>query len=146
MLAALRTCRPVLLRGRVTEVTGTLITAQLPGVKVGELCKLYNSDTGESLDAEIIGFKQQQAILTPFGDTRGLSIYTEVCPTGTSHLVGVGRHLLGKVLDGLGNPFTAENYIEPEQWYPIYRDAPAPMQRKLIENHFPWVSGRLMVY
>lgn len=134
MLAALRTCRPVLLRGRVTEVTGTLITAQLPGVKVGELCKLYNSDTGESLDAEIIGFKQQQAILTPFGDTRGLSIYTEVCPTGTSHQVGVGRHLLGKVLDGLGNPFTAANYIEPEQWYPIYRDAPAPMQRKLIEK------------
>lgn len=134
MLVALRTCRPVLLRGRVTAVTGTLITAQLPGVKVGELCKLYNSDTGESLDAEIIGFKQQQAILTPFGDTRGLSIYTEVCPTGTRHLVGVGRHLLGKVLDGLGNPFTAENYIEPEQWYPIYRDAPAPMQRKLIEK------------
>ncbi|MDR5611167.1 MULTISPECIES: type III secretion system ATPase SctN [unclassified Arsenophonus] len=134
MLAALRTCRPVLLRGRVTEVTGTLITAQLPGVKVGELCKLYNSDTGESLDAEIIGFKQQQAILTPFGDTRGLSIYTEVCPTGTSHQVGVGRHLLGKVLDGLGNPFTAANYIELEQWYPIYRDAPAPMQRKLIEK------------
>ncbi len=126
--------RLIQIRGRVTQVTGTLLKAVVPGVRVGELCQLRNPDQSLSLMAEVIGFQQHQALLTPLGEMLGISSNTEVSPTGTMHQVGVGDHLLGQVLDGLGQPLNGSSLAEPAAWYPVYRDAPDPMSRKLIER------------
>lgn len=131
---AIDECRLIQIRGRVTQVTGTLLKAVVPGVRIGELCHLRNPDNTLSLQAEVIGFAQHQALLTPLGEMFGISSNTEVSPTGTMHQVGVGEHLLGQVLDGLGNPFSGGQLPEPAAWYPVYRDAPAPMSRKRIEQ------------
>lgn len=131
---AIDDCRLIQIRGRVTQVTGTLLKAVVPGVRIGELCHLRNPDNSLSLQAEVIGFAQHQALLTPLGEMFGISSNTEVSPTGTMHQVGVGEHLLGQVLDGLGNPFGGGHQPEPDAWYPVYRDAPPPMSRKLIEQ------------
>ena len=125
-------CRLIQIRGRVTQVTGTLLKAVVPGVRIGELCHLRNPDHSLSLMAEVIGFQQHQALLTPLGEMHGISSNTEVSPTGTMHQVGVGEHLLGQVLDGLGQPLQGGPLGEPAAWYPVYRDAPAPMSRQLI--------------
>ncbi|MDM5130242.1 SctN family type III secretion system ATPase AscN [Aeromonas piscicola] len=129
---AIDECRLIQIRGRVTQVTGTLLKAVVPGVRIGELCHLRNPDNTLSLQAEVIGFAQHQALLTPLGEMFGISSNTEVSPTGTMHQVGVGEHLLGQVLDGLGNPFGGGHLPEPAAWYPVYRDAPPPMSRKRI--------------
>lgn len=127
-------CRLIQIRGRVTQVTGTLLKAVVPGVRIGELCHLRNPDHSLSLMAEVIGFQQHQALLTPLGEMHGISSNTEVSPTGTMHQVGVGDHLLGQVLDGLGQPLQGPPLGEPTAWYPVYRDAPPPMSRKLISQ------------
>ncbi|MBV7598737.1 SctN family type III secretion system ATPase AscN [Aeromonas sp. sia0103] len=129
---AIDDCRLIQIRGRVTQVTGTLLKAVVPGVRIGELCHLRNPDNSLSLLAEVIGFAQHQALLTPLGEMFGISSNTEVSPTGSMHQVGVGEHLLGQVLDGLGNPFDGGHLPEPAAWYPVYRDAPPPMSRKRI--------------
>ncbi|RON67811.1 type III secretion system ATPase SctN [Pseudomonas fluorescens] len=134
MQQAIDKCRLIQIRGRVTQVTGTLLKAVVPGVRVGELCQLRNPDQSLSLMAEVIGFQQHQALLTPLGEMLGISSNTEVSPTGTMHQVGVGDHLLGQVLDGLGQPLNGSSLAEPAAWYPVYRDAPDPMSRKLIER------------
>lgn len=134
LLDTVNQARLIQIRGRVTQVTGTLIRAVVPGVQVGELCQLRAPDNSLSLLAEVIGFQQHQALLTPLGDMYGLSSNTEVSPTGGMHQVGVGEHLLGKVLDGLGNPLDGSDPGVPAAWYPVYRDAPDPMSRKLIEQ------------
>ncbi|MBK5527052.1 type III secretion system ATPase SctN [Pseudomonas sp. TH08] len=126
--------RLIQIRGRVTQVTGTLLKAVVPGVRVGELCQLRNPDQSLSLMAEVIGFQQHQALLTPLGEMLGISSNTEVSPTGTMHQVGVGDHLLGQVLDGLGQPLNGISLGEPAAWYPVYRDAPDPMSRQLIQR------------
>ncbi|MGE7956995.1 type III secretion system ATPase SctN [Pseudomonas sp. NPDC089530] len=131
---AIDKCRLIQIRGRVTQVTGTLLKAVVPGVRVGELCQLRNPDHSLSLMAEVIGFQQHQALLTPLGEMLGISSNTEVSPTGTMHQVGVGDHLLGQVLDGLGQPLDGISLGEPSAWYPVYRDAPDPMSRNLIER------------
>ena len=56
-------CRLIQIRGRVTQVTGTLLKAVVPGVRIGELCHLRNPDHSLSLMAEVIGFQQHQALL-----------------------------------------------------------------------------------
>jgi len=132
---AIADTRLIQIRGRVTQVTGTIIRAVVPGVRVGELCILRNPDQQLELLAEVVGFQQHHALLTPMGDMFGLSSNTEVSPTGRMHEVGVGPHLLGQVLDGLGNSFDAPDHPEePAERYPVYADAPDPMKRRIVDT------------
>ena len=132
--AAIEQSHLIQIRGRVTQVTGTIIKAVIPGVRVGELCELRNPDQTLSLLAEVVGFQHPNALLTPLGNMLGISSSTEVIPLGKMHEVGVGDHLLGKVLDGLGRPLDGSQIQEPFCWYPVYQEAPPPMQRKLINK------------
>jgi type III secretion protein N (ATPase) len=106
----------------------------LPNVKVGELCILRNPWEDWQLLAEVVGFQRQYALLTPFGSVQGLSPSTEVVSTGEIHSVGVGRALLGRVLDGLGNPLDGAPPPEAETRYPVYADPPNPMLRRIIDR------------
>src|SRR5215213_4652838 len=95
---------PLFLRGRVVQVVGTIIHAYAPGAKVGELCSLRNPWEEATILAEVVGFSKNLVLLTPLGELAGISSTTEVIPLGEIHKVPVGRSLLGRVLDGLGNP------------------------------------------
>ncbi len=127
------------IRGRVTEVQGMIIRAAVPNVKVGELCRMVAPDGKKAGYAEVVGFQENETILSPLGEIMGISSSTEVIPTGTVHHVGVGNHLLGHVLDGMGEPLDrgAFDGIEPEAWYPVYAESPDPMTRKIIDRPLP---------
>lgn len=131
---AVQNTNPVEIRGRVEQVVGTIIRAVVPGVKVGELCILRNPWENWELKAEVVGFIKQVALLTPLGDLQGISPATEVIPTGTIHSVPVGECLLGRVLDGLGNPIDGGAPLKPRGFYPVYADPPNPMTRKIIDR------------
>lgn len=131
---AVHSTNPVEVRGRVEQVVGTIIRAVVPGVKVGELCILRNPWENWELKAEVVGFIKQVALLTPLGDLQGISPATEVIPTGTIHSIPVGECLLGRVLDGLGNPIDGGLPLKPRGFYPVYADPPNPMTRKIIDK------------
>jgi type III secretion protein N (ATPase) len=124
-------------RGRVEQVVGTIIRAVAPGVKVGEICYLRNPWDGWTLKAEVVGFLKETALLTPLGELQGISPEAEVIPTGGIHSVPVGDSLLGRVLDGLGEPADGGPPLEPQARYPVYADPPAPMTRRLIDRPLP---------
>ncbi len=130
----IQSTNPVEVRGRVEQVVGTIIRAVVPGVKVGELCILRNPWEKWELKAEVVGFVKQVALLTPLGDLQGISPATEVIPTGTIHSVPVGECLLGRVLDGLGNPIDKGAPLKPQGYYPVYADPPNSMKRKIIDK------------
>lgn len=127
------------IRGRVLEVVGTLIKAIVPRVKLGELCTLRNPGEQRVIQAEVVGLSRQHALLTPMGEMIGISTNTEVIPSGHSHRIPVGFHLLGQVLDSMGTPLDKRNN-EPllsSKYYPIYADPPNPITRKLIDRPLP---------
>ncbi|MCA8998280.1 MAG: type III secretion system ATPase SctN, partial [Planctomycetaceae bacterium] len=125
--------RPLNTKGRVLQVVGTIIKAVAPGAKVGELCRLQNPwEESWELYAEVVGFNLDAALLTPLGEILGVSSATEVIPTGKMHSVGVGPELLGRVIDGIGNPMDGLGPITPDTWYSVYAPPPNPMQRKMI--------------
>ncbi len=128
--------RPIQVRGRVTQVSGTLIKAVVPGVEVGEICELKNPNNGQRIPAEVVGFQHQEALLTPLGDLIGLSSATEVIPSGHAHQIPVSDDMLGRVLDGLGNPLDGKP-LQPQTWLPVYRDAPDPLSRQMIQEPLP---------
>lgn len=126
----------VKLRGRVIQVTGTVIKAVVPTVKIGEICILRNPGDALDMKAEVVGFSKGTALLMPTGDTHGISAETEVIPTGRVHMVAVGMELLGRVLDGLGNPLDTESngLLNTARSYPVFADAPDPLRRKIIST------------
>jgi type III secretion protein N (ATPase) len=124
--------KPLEMRGRVIQVVGTIIKAYAPGTRIGELCALRNPWEDKEVLAEVVGFAKQMALLTPIGELEGVSSTTEVRPLGKIHRVPVGAAMLGRVLDGLGNPSDGKGPFEVEDYYPVTAEPPDAMKRKLI--------------
>lgn len=124
-------------RGHVVEVLGTLIKAVIPEVKIGEICILKSAHDDTEFPAEVVGFSKDAAVLTPLGRIQGISSNMEVMPTGRVHQVACGPWLLGRVLDGLGNPMDTDEkgpMPAPECHYPVYADPPDPLKRGLVHK------------
>lgn len=123
------------IRGRVTEVTGLLIKAAVPGVKIGELC--YVSTQTGNLGCEVVGFKDEAVMLMPLGEAIGIGPDSEVLPTGKPFSIKAGWGLLGRVLDGLGRPCDGGPALDDidglEDWA-VMRDAPDPMKRMRVDR------------
>ncbi|MFN7960835.1 MAG: FliI/YscN family ATPase [Thermoanaerobaculia bacterium] len=123
-------------RGRITELAGLVLRAQVPGVRVGELCHIVSPLDRRALPAEVVGFRDNLVFLMPLGDTEGIGPDSEVHPTGQTMSVPVGPGLLGRVIDGLGKPIDGKGPLASldEQSYPIYAPPPDPMKRQPIRH------------
>lgn len=127
--------RPV--RGRVTRAVGTIIHAVVPGVRIGELCRLEDGRGGLSLEAEVVGLSEDTALLTPIGGIENLSSRAEVVPTGHMVEVPVGETLLGRIVDSRGQPLDGGGPFDGAPRRSLRGNAPNPLQRQLIAQPMP---------
>ena len=118
--------------GRITEAVGMLIRAVVPQVKLGELCLIKRA--GEPLAAEVVGFTRDEAILSPLGDMRGIGPSSEVIPMRMPMHIKVGEQLLGRVLNGMGQPIDDGPPLDLEESYSVYNTPPDPLTRQLIDK------------
>ncbi len=128
---------PVEVRGRVTEVVGLIVKAVVPNVWVGELCLIRTPHTTRPIKAEVVGFLNSEVLLMPLGNMRFIGMNCEVIPTGHALTVKVGDGLLGRVLNGLGEPIDIDEQgpLDYEDEYPVYNDPPDPLKRRRIDAH-----------
>jgi type III secretion system H+-transporting two-sector ATPase len=131
-IEALDWLTPVVISGRVIELVGLLIRASVPGVRVGEVCLIRSPHHARGLRVEVVGFQGTDAILMPLGEIRDVEMGAEVLPTGEALRVGVGGALLGRVLNGLGDPIDGKGTIETEIFYPVSSSPPDPMRRQRV--------------
>lgn len=120
--------------GRITEVVGTLIKAIIPQVRMGEVCLIKRE--GEPLLSEVVGFTKEEVFLSPLGELRGIGPSSEVIPLKLALHVKVGNELLGRVLDGLGNPIDVKEKgpLELSETSSIYNSPPDTLKRKKISE------------
>ncbi len=118
--------------GKVVRVVGLVIEAQLQGVCIGELCRIEMKD--RSIFSEVVGFKEEQVLLMPLGGLAGIQPGSKVYATGMPLRVKVGPKLLGRILDGLGNPIDGKGEIEWEALYDIDQNPPDPIKRPRISK------------
>lgn len=95
---------PVRQNGRVTQVIGLTIESEGPSASIGDVCYIYPSRSVTPIMAEVVGFRDNRVILMPLGDLTSISPGCEVVATGRPLQANVGHELLGRVLDGLGQP------------------------------------------
>lgn len=119
--------------GRITETVGMLIKAIVPNVKIGEVC-LIKREGMEPLRAEVVGFTKDEVFLSPLGEMTGIGPSSEVVPTHLPLHIKVGPNLLGRVLNGLGEPLDVETKgpLIRDEIYPVWQSPPDPLKRKRI--------------
>lgn len=122
------------IRGKVTELTGIVVKAVVPGVRVGELCLIEPFHRGAPIKAEVVGFRDREVLLMPLGDLEGIGLGNAVIPTGGSLTVRVGHQLLGRILDGMGDPLDSDTKgpLEYETEYSVTARPPDALHRRRV--------------
>jgi type III secretion protein N (ATPase) len=120
--------------GRITEAVGMLIRAIIPQVKMGEICLIKRP--GEPLAAEVVGFTKEEVLLSPLGDTAGIGPSSEVIPLRMPMHIKVGPGLLGRVLNGMGQPIDVDTKgpLDLDESYPIINTPPDPLKREMVHT------------
>lgn len=125
---------PIRVHGKVSEIIGLVVEGHGPAASIGDLCGIFPAHGAKPLAAEVVGFKKGKVLLMPLQSIQGVGpgckIVSLCCKAG----VNVGEKLLGRVIDGLGNPIDNNGPIECECEYPIYADPINPLNRKRIEK------------
>lgn len=122
--------------GKVVKVVGLTIESIGPDANLNDLCLIVSQDKSRSIMAEVVGFRDNRILLMPYNDVEGIGIGSTVETTNEPLKVFVGDDLLGKTLDGLGNPI-GDGILRCRDTYPVEAVPPDPMSRKLIDEVLP---------
>lgn len=122
--------------GRVTQVVGLVIESDGPNARIGDLCHVL-TEAPEPILAEVVGFRGDRTLLMPLGELSGVRAGCVVKSTGGCLQAPVGMSLLGRTLDGLGNPMDGLGAIQADRFMPVDAMAPNAMQRNMIEKSLP---------
>jgi flagellum-specific ATP synthase len=126
------TC-PIRATGRVTNVVGLVVEAQGPVSCLGTVCDIY-TPRNHTIAAEVSGFKDNKVLLMPLEEIRGIGPGCRVVARQQNAVVAVGSGLLGRVIDGLGNPIDGKGPVVSETEYPIYAPSLNPLLRRRIHK------------
>lgn len=130
---AVSSCESIKLSGKVTQVIGLVIESRGPNVSLGELCYIQSNFSGvEPIPAEVVGFREGFVLLMPIGELQGIGPGCEVVSAQRTLKVKVGPQLLGRILDGLGNPMDEKGPLTGMKEYPLQAAPPPPLSRPRI--------------
>jgi flagellum-specific ATP synthase len=120
--------------GRVTQAVGIVVEGYGPMTTIGELCRITREGYGDPIAAEVVGFRGDRVLLMPLGDMQGIGPGSRITMTGQVANLAVGPALLGRVLDGCGNPMDGKGALVTNERYPLHAGAPNPLQRPRIHS------------
>src|SRR5882724_715164 len=130
---ALADCEPIHLTGTVKQAVGLVIESNGPPVSIGELCEI-ESDHGILMPVEVIGFRDQVALSMPLGELKGVKLGDRVIASGKTARAGVGHHLLGRVVNSLGQPLDDLGHLRFDDYDPLQPGSINPLKRENIKQ------------
>jgi ATP synthase in type III secretion protein N len=128
---------PVSVTGRVVEAVGVVLKVAGLRARVGEMCVLRDVDSRAERLGEVVGFADALTLVTPLGGLDGLSRASEVHATGRTHSVPVGDGMLGRVVDGLGQPVDDRGAVDGDELRSVFALPPHPLSRQPISRSLP---------
>jgi FliI/YscN family ATPase len=120
--------------GSVKRAVGLVVESLGPPVSVGELCEIVGKGSEKGIPAEVIGFRDNYVLSMPLFKVDGVKLGDKVVVRQKRATVGVSPALLGRIIDGLGNPFDDLGPIPATEEYPLYNAGTNPLERKNIEE------------
>jgi flagellum-specific ATP synthase len=129
----LDSCSSLRWQGRVTQLIGQLVESEGPFCSVGELCEVVDTN-GTVFPGEIVGFRGTTVLSMPVSRPRGIRYGDRVVAWGARPLLRVGDGLLGRVIDGMGEPIDSLGPCERRDSQMLDAAAPLALERDLIHE------------
>jgi flagellum-specific ATP synthase len=132
-LARLDSCAALRWQGRITQVVGPLVESEGPFCSVGEICHIQDS-RGRVLPGEIVGFRESTVLSMPLENARGVRHGDRVITWGEHATLRVSEAMLGRVVDGRGQPLDSLGPYAARDHRPLDAEAPLPLERESIHE------------
>lgn len=123
----------MVVEGVLRRTVGLTMEAEGCHAALGGRCDVVAAD-GRHVETEVVGFSGERLFLMPISEMRGVVPNARVIPVSASPEVMVGDELLGRVLDGRGNPLDGGKAIVSGQSVPLMGKPINPLQRQAIRT------------
>jgi len=133
VLGSLKHIRPFPSLGRVRKVLGPMVEVDGLHASIGRACDIHAVD-GENIQAEVVGFRNDNTILMPVGHIRGIAPGNAVRLRASPPGIHMGPELLGRVLDGLGEPMDDRPLKASGPFRPLFGERLNPCHRHIIDK------------
>ena len=118
--------------GKITQVIGQVLTGYLPGATVGSVCIVHPAHAFKPFLAEVVGFRDRNILLMPLGEMRGVGLGSRIVLEREIATIKVGPELLGRVINGLGEPLDGGGPLTANDESLIYNAVGNPLDREPI--------------
>jgi flagellum-specific ATP synthase len=123
----------LIVEGKLSRMVGLTLEAVGCRAPIGSRCRI-ETKKGRSIEAEVVGFSGVHIFLMPTGELHGLEPDCRVIPMGKQSLARVGFGLLGRVLDGAGNPLDSKGPLKVDDQISLTGTPINPLSRKPIRE------------
>ena len=130
---------PLQAHGKILDVVGLTLRATGPNMHLGDLCFVQSRRTKEKLPVEVVGFRDGRILLMPLGNMQGMGPGDTLIPSYAPCKLRIGPEILGRVLNGMGQPIDGGPPIRGEKEVPVLAPPPAPLDRLRIKE--PLATG-----
>ena len=120
--------------GKIVQLTGNLLEAEGLEAATGDICTIAHPDSPHSILAEVVGFESSRIKLSPLTHLNGVRPGSLVQVNESSNSVMLSEAMLGRVLNGLGQPLDGGAPISSGVPYPLAGKVSNPLERPLIEQ------------
>jgi flagellum-specific ATP synthase len=119
--------------GRVTKAVGHIVESEGPFCSLGECCEV-RGPSGERHAGEVVGFRGSNVLSMPLERLSGIRYGDRISTWGSKPTVRVGEDLLGRVIDGMGNPLDSLPDYPARDYWPVHASGPLPLDRCSIRE------------
>ena len=124
---------PLRLEGEVVELVGLIVESRGPAAAIGDFCEILTR-SGRCIRTQVIGFRNGRVLSMPLEETDGLCLGDRIIARGGESEVAVSVGLLGRVIDGFGNPMDKGPSIAGNETRSLYASPAGPLDRAHIED------------
>jgi len=128
-----RRMEPILSEGEVVELVGLIVESKGPAAAIGDFCEI-RTRSGRRIRTQVIGFRDGRVLSMPLEETGGLSLGDRIVARGGEGELNVSPQLLGRVLDGFGNPMDGGPPLHSTETRPLFATPPNPLDRAHINQ------------
>ncbi len=126
---------PMRLRGTVSEVVGLAVHVTDFNAPTGALARIVTQrGRGPSVQAEVVGFDREKCVLIPLGETQGVRRGDRVISEQFVPVIRVGDKLVGRVINGLGEPMDGCGPLGEGRLKPLLSGPADPLNRPRIDQ------------
>ena len=118
--------------GEVTELVGLLVQSRGPDAPIGSFCEIET--LSGPVRAQVVGFSNGKTLCMPMEEIHGVQLGNAVVAREAAARIPVGPSLLGRVLDGFGQPMDGGPPLSAEASYDIHTVPVGPLQRRRIDR------------